>query len=93
MPVDNKYNRAVAEKVIENAKKDIAIKEKMYDNPASFVEPHSQQEYMAVEHPEIEGGSGNLAASSFDMEIEAKKVGGVKVNTARVKKLEKALEN
>ena len=65
----------------------------MYDNPASFVEPHSQQEYMtAVEHPEIEGGSGNLAASSFDMGIEAKKVGGVKVNTARVRKLEKALE-
>ena len=92
MPFSNNYNRIVASKVIANARKDIATKAKMYDNPASFVEPHSQQEYATVEHPEVRGGSGNLAASSFDMGYEPKKVGGAKISVARAKRVAKALE-
>jgi hypothetical protein len=67
----------------------------MNENPASFVEPHSQQEFMSVEHPEVVGGSGNLAATSFDLGYDAKKVGGnvvVKENKRRRTKLEKAVE-
>jgi len=92
MPFSNNYNRTVATKVIANARKDIATKDRMYDNPAAFVEPHSQQEYVSVEHPEVRGGSGNLAASSFDMGYEPKKVGGAKISVARAKRVAKALE-
>jgi hypothetical protein len=56
MPFSNTYNRSVANKVIANAKKDIACKDKMYDDPASFVEPRSQQEYQTVQHPDVVGG-------------------------------------
>jgi hypothetical protein len=63
----------------------------MYDDPASFVEPHSQQEYQTVQHPEVVGGSGNLAASSYDMGYEPKKVGGARISTARAKRVAKAL--
>ena len=72
MPFSNAYNRSVATKVISNVKKDISTKDKVYDNPASFVEPRSTQEYMNVQQPEIQGGSGNLAATSFDMGEEQK---------------------
>ena len=92
MPFANKYNQSVAAKVISNAKKDITTKDKMYDNPASFAEPHSMQEYMSVQQPEIQGGSGNLAATSFDMGEEQKKVGGARINKARAKRVAKALE-
>ena len=34
---------------------------------------------MNVKHPELEGGSGNLASTSFDLGIESKMVGGEKV--------------
>ena len=91
MPFANTYNQSIANKVISNAKKDIAIKEKMYDDPASFVEPHSQQEYQTVQHPEVVGGSGNLAATSHDMGYEPTKVGGCKVNVTRAKRVAKAL--
>ena len=86
MPFKNNYNQSVANKVIANVKKDIATKDRMYDDPASFVEPHSQQEYMNVQQPEVVGGSGNLAATSHDMGYEPKVVGGAKVNKARQKK-------
>ena len=52
MPFANQYNKSVATKVIANAKKDIATKDKMYSDPASFVEPRSTQEYMSVQQPE-----------------------------------------
>ena len=91
MPFANNYNKSVASKVIANAKKDIATKDKMYDNPAAFVEQHSQQEYMNIQQPEVVGGSGNLAATSHDMGYEPKKVGGAKVNQARAKRVAKAL--
>ena len=64
----------------------------MYDDPASFVEPRSTQEYMSVQQPEIQGGSGNLAATSFDMGEEQKKVGGARINKARATRVAKALE-
>ena len=91
MPFSNAYNKSVANKVIANVKKDIATKDRMYDDPASFVEPHSQQEYMSVQQPEVVGGSGNLAASSYDMGYEPKVVGGARVNKARAKRVTKAL--
>ena len=91
MPFKNNYNQSVANKVIANVKKDIATKDRMYDNPAAFVEPHSQQEYMNVQQPEVVGGSGNLAATSHDMGYEPKKVGGAKVNKVRQKRVAKAL--
>jgi hypothetical protein len=92
MPFSNSYNRSVANKVIGNARKDIEMKNKMYDDPASFVEPRSTQEYMSVQQPEIQGGSGNLAATSFDMGEEQKKVGGARINKARAARVAKALE-
>ena len=73
MPFKNNYNQSVANKVIANVKHDIATNDRMYDNPAAFVEPHSQQEYMNVQQPEVVGGSGNLAATSHDMGYEPKK--------------------
>ena len=92
MVFDNKYNRSVATKVIANAKKDIATKDKMYSDPASFVEPRSTQEYMSVQQPEIQGGSGNLAATSFDMGEEQKIAGGARINKARATRVAKALQ-
>ena len=92
MPFSNSYNKGVASKVITNAKRDIAIKQQMYDNPATFVEPRSTQEYMSVQQPEIQGGSGNLAASSYGMGEETKKVGGSRINKARAARVAKALE-
>ena len=79
MPFSNAYDQSVANKVIAYAKKDIATKDKMYDNPAACVEAHSQQEYVNVQQPEVVGGSGNLAATSHDMGYEPQKVGGAKV--------------
>jgi hypothetical protein len=76
MPFSNTYNRSVANKVIANAKKDIACKDKMYDDPASFVEPRSQQEYQTVQHPDVVGGSGNLSSNFIRQGEEPKKVGG-----------------
>jgi hypothetical protein len=64
----------------------------MYSDPASFVEPHSTQEYMSVQQPEIQGGSGNLAATSYDMGEEQKKVGGTRISKTRASRVVKALE-
>ena len=91
MSFSNNNNRNVANRIVANARKDIATKANMYDNPASFGEPRSQQEYTSVEHPEVCGGSGNLAASSYDMGYEPKKVGGARTNTTRAKRVAKAL--
>ena len=91
MPFSNAYNKSVANKAIANAKKDIATKDKMYDNPASSLAPHSQQEYMNVQHPEVVGGSGSLAATSYDMGFEPKVVGDTKNSKARAKRVARAL--
>ena len=47
---------------------------------------------MSVQHPEVVGGSGNLASTSYDMGYEPKKSGGARTNTARAKRVAKALE-
>jgi len=65
-------------------------------NPTS-AEPKSQQDFISVTHPELEGGSGNLANTSFDLGIEKKSVGDgpsiVKYNKLRTKKLIQATQN
>ena len=92
MPFLNTYNKQIANKVEFNARKDIAVKDKMCNDPAAFVEPRSQQAFMSVQHPEVVGGSGNLASTSYDMGYEPKKSGGARTNTARAKRVAKALE-
>jgi hypothetical protein len=47
---------------------------------------------MSVQQPEIQGGSGNLAATSYDLGEETKKVGGSRISKARAKRVAKALE-
>ena len=65
-------------------------------NPTS-AEPKSKQDFISVTHPELEGGSGNLANTSFDLGIEKKAVGDgpsiVKYNKLRTKKLIQATQN
>jgi hypothetical protein len=93
MPFDNAYNRMIAMKLNNTSRKHIALENAMNNNPAAFNEPRSQQEYMSVEHPEIAGGSGNLAATSYDLGYEPKKVGGgVKENQTRRNRLAKAVD-
>ena len=93
MPFDNAYNRMIASKLNNTSRKHIALENAMNNNPAAFNEPRSQQEYMSVEHPEIAGGSGNLAATSYDLGYEPKKVGGrVKENQTRRNRLAKAVD-
>ena len=95
MVVDNAFNRD-----IQNKLKTIAYQKAEYlrilaDNPADVV-VHNQQDFIHVKHPEMEGGSGNLASTSFDLGVEPKMVGGVKVvkhRKSRTKKLIQAIEN
>jgi hypothetical protein len=66
------------------------------NNPTS-AEPKSQQDFISVVHPELEGGSGNLAHTSYDLGIESKAVGDgpsiVKYRKTRTKKLVDAMQN
>jgi len=95
MPFDNQYNREIKQKIINIARRKIDHDNILAHNPTT-VDPTSQQEFMTVTHPEIHGGSGNLAATSFDLGLEPKTVGGdlkvKKVNKRRQKKLIDALE-
>ena len=96
MPFDNNYSRQIKSQLKNIAYKKVAHLNQVAQNPAS-VETPSQQDFLtAVAHPELEGGSGNLAASSFDLGIEPKIVGGAKVvkhRKTRTKKLIDAIEN
>ena len=96
MPFSNPYNERVKDKLKNIAYAKAAHLNQVANNPAT-VETPSQQDYLtAVAHPELEGGSGNLAASSFDLGIEPKIVGGAKVvkhRKPRTKKLIQAIEN
>lgn len=93
MPFDNTYNRMIANKLNNTSRKHVALEKAMSENPAAFAEPKSQQEFASVEHPEIVGGNGNLAATSYDLGYDAKKVGGaIKENKTRRNRLEKAVE-
>ena len=96
MPFNNSYNQGIKSQLKNIAYKKVAHLNQVAQNPAS-VEAPSQQDFLtAVAHPELEGGSGNLAASSFDLGIEPKVVGGAKVvkhRKTRTKKLIDAIEN
>ena len=79
MPFANPYNQGIKDKLKSIAYTKVAHLNRVANNPTS-VETPSQQDFLtAVAHPELEGGSGNLAASSFDLGIEPKVVGGTKV--------------
>ena len=71
MVVDNVYNRDVKNKLKTIAYQKAEYLRKLADNPADVV-VHNQQDFINVKHPELEGGSGNLASTSFDLGIEPK---------------------
>ena len=60
--------------MLENANSKIALDNMIAHNPTR-AEPKSQQDFISITRPELEGGSGNLAATSFDLGIEKKAVG------------------
>ena len=99
MPFSNPYNARIKDKLKGIAYTKVAHLNKITENPATVGTPSQQDFLTAVAHPELEGGSlmsGNLAASSFDLGIEPKVVGGAKVvkhRKPRTKKLIDAIEN
>ena len=72
MPFSNTYNESIKEKLLAIANRKIAHDKMIAHNPTS-AEPKSQQDFISVTHPELEGGSGNLANTSFDLGIEKKR--------------------
>ena len=95
MVVDNSYNREIKNKLKNIEYKKAAYVRQIADNPSDVV-AHNQQDFINVKHPELEGGSGNLASTSFDLGVEPKMVGGEKIvkhRKARTKKLIDAVEN
>ena len=95
MVVDNAYNRDIKNKMKTIAYQKADYLRTLADNPADVV-AHNQQYFINVKQPELEGGSGNLASTSFDLGIEPKMVGGVRVvkhMKSRTKKLIDAIEN
>ena len=79
MPFSNPYNAQIKDKLKNIAYAKVAHLKQVANNPATVDAPSQQDFLTAVAHPELEGGSGNLAASSFDLGIEPKVVGGTKV--------------
>jgi hypothetical protein len=96
MVFDNPYNREIKSKLLAIANRKIAHDNYVANNPTS-AEPKSQQDFISVVHPELEGGSGNLAHTSYDLGIESKAVGDgssiVKYRKTRAKKLIDAMQN
>ena len=91
MPFNNSYNQGIKNQLKNIAYKKVAHLNQVAENPASIEAPSQQDFLTAVAHPELEGGSGNLAASSFDLGIEPKVVGGTKVVKHRKKKTNKEI--
>ena len=94
MVVDNAYNRDIKEKLRTIAYQKAAYARRLADNPAS-VPMDNRQDFIHVEHPELEGGSGSLVSTSFDLGIEPKIVAGEKVvkhKKSRAKTLIQAIE-
>lgn len=96
MPFNNVYNQDIKQKLRNIAGRKASHDSVVANNPTS-VDPTSQQEFFTVDKPDLHGGSGNLAATSFDLGLEPKMVGGemkvAKVNKTRQKKLIEAIEN
>ena len=88
MPYDNKYNRAIAQKVGQLNQSHINNENAINDN----VEPNdpvtSQVESMTLKHPDIVGGNGYAAATLGDMGFEPTlgAEGSAKPKKARKKK-------
>ena len=99
MPFDNNYTRQIESQLKNIAYKKVAHLDKVAENPSTVETPSKQDFLTSVAHPELDGGSlmsGNLAASSLDLGIEPKVVGGAKVvkhRKTRTKKLIDAIEN
>ena len=68
------YNEAIKSKLLAIANRKIAHDNQVANNPASS-EPKSQQDFISVTHPELEGRSGNLRATSYDLGNKSKAVG------------------
>ena len=96
MPFRNEYNEAIKSKLLGIANRKIAHDNYVANNITS-AEPKSQQDFISVVHPELEGGSGNLAHTNYDLGIESKAVGDgssiVKYRKTRAKKLIDAMQN
>ena len=96
MVFDNPYNREIKSKLLAIANRKIAHDNYVANNITS-AEPKSQQDFISVVHPELEGGSGNLAHTNYDLGIESKAVGDgssiVKYRKTRAKKLIDAMQN
>ena len=96
MPFQNSYNEAIKSKLLAIAKRKIAHDNHVANNPMS-AEPKSQQDFISVVHPELEGGSGNLARTSYDLGIESKASGDgpsiVKCRKTRAQKIVDAMQN
>ena len=96
MPIDSAYNRAIKQQLLNIANRKIAHDNHVANNPTN-AEPKSQQDFISVVHPELEGGSGNLAHTSYDLGVEQKAVGDgpsiVKYRKTRAKKLIDAMQN
>jgi len=95
MPFDSEYSRGVKSKLLSIAHRKAEHDKAIAENP-SGIDPTSQQEFVTVGNPDLHGGSGNLASTSFDLGLEPKMVGGEmtvkKVNKRRQKKLIDALQ-
>ena len=96
MPIDSAYNRAIKHQLLNIANRKIAHDNHVANNPTN-AEPKSQQDFISVVHPELEGGSGNLAHTSYDLGVEQQAVGDgpsiVKYRKTRAKKLVDAMQN
>jgi hypothetical protein len=85
-------DEAIKSKLLAIANRKIAHDNYVANNPTS-AEPKSQQDFISVVHPELEGGSGNLAHTNYDLGIESKAAGDgpsiVKYRKTRAKKLDR----
>ena len=96
MPFQNSYNEAIKSKLLAIANRKTAHDNYVANNPTN-AEPKSQQDFISVVHPELEGGSGNLAHTNYDLGMKSKAVGDgpsiVKYRKTRTKKLINAMQN
>ena len=89
MPYDNKYNRAIGEKVRQVNQKHINKQNVDNDNAPCNDPVTSQVESMVLKHPDIVGGNGYAAATLGDFGYEPT-LGAAKPKKARKKKGEGA---
>ena len=88
MTYDNKYNRAIGEKVRQVNQKHIDLQNLANDNAPANDPVTSQVESMVLKNPDIVGGNGYAAATLGDVGYEPTMgaVGEAKPKRARTKK-------